>query len=367
MKRLIYPTLLFTFIIILASCHKKEEEQQTPKKVCVSDTLAKMIKIDTAKSTNIDDVLNLSGEVSFNEDKVVKIFPFAGGQVVNVKVSLGDKVSKGQVLAVLRSADVAGNYNELSASQSDLAIAKRQMQQAESLYKNGISSERDYTEAKEAYNKALSSNNKIKNQININGGGNTSANGSYIIKAPISGYIVEKNINTGNFIRADNASSLFTISDMKEVWINANVFETDINRIKLGYPVQITTIAYPGRIFNGKIDKVSDILDPDNKVMKVRINLSNSDLALKPEMFTNVIVNNKQSDKATSVPSSAIIFDDGKNFVVLYHDQCHLEIKEVTVIKTVDNTAYISSGLKVGDRIISKNQVLLYNAILEEE
>jgi cobalt-zinc-cadmium efflux system membrane fusion protein len=184
------------------------------------------------------DELSLSGEVSFDENKVVKVFPFTSGQVMEVKVSLGDKVSKGQTLAVLRSADVAGNYTDLTSTKADLAISKRQLEQAEYLYKNGISSERDYTEAKENYNKAVAANSKVQQQIAINGGGNTNASGSLVIKAPGDGYIVEKNITAGNFIRPDNSSSLFTISNMKDVWIWANVFETDIAKVKKGYDAQ---------------------------------------------------------------------------------------------------------------------------------
>jgi cobalt-zinc-cadmium efflux system membrane fusion protein len=139
---------------------------------------AKMIKIDTAKSTRMKDELTLSGEVSFDDNKGGKGIPLyqrAGN--TEVKVSLGDKVSKGQTLAIIRSADVAGSYTDLSATKSDLAINKRQLEQAEYLYKNGISSERDYTEAKENYNKAVAANSKVRDQIAINGGGNTSASG----------------------------------------------------------------------------------------------------------------------------------------------------------------------------------------------
>ncbi|WP_121247498.1 efflux RND transporter periplasmic adaptor subunit [Mucilaginibacter phyllosphaerae] len=362
-KHIIYLGLV---IVGLSACQEKKTGTMETKEVCVSDSLQKMIKIDTAKSTPMKDELALSGEVSFDENKVVKVFPFTSGQVMEVKVSLGDKVVKGQTLAIIRSADVAGSYTDLSATRSDLAINKRQLEQAEYLYKNGISSERDYTEAKENYNKAVAANSKVRDQIAINGGGNTNASGSLIIKAPGSGYIVEKNISAGNFIRPDNSSSLFTISDMKDVWIWANVFESDISKVQKGYNAQITTLAYPDKVFNGKIDEVSSVLDPDNKVMKVRVALPNTDMLLKPEMFTNVLVSNKDMQSAVAIPASSVIFDNSKYFVVIYNSKCDLQVRPVTMIKTVDNITYISSGLKPGERVISKNQLLLYNALIEE-
>jgi cobalt-zinc-cadmium efflux system membrane fusion protein len=350
-------------VLCLTACHEKKQEDTGSKAVCISDSLAKMITIDTAKTTTMKDELSLSGEVSSDDNNVVKVFPFSSGQVIDVKVSLGDKVSKGQTLAVMRSADVAGNYTDLSSTNSDLAIAKRQLDQAEYLYKNGISSERDYTEAKENYNKAVSANRKVKSALSINGGGNTNENGMLVIKAPESGYIIEKNITAGSFIRQDNNGSMFTISNMKDVWIWANVFESDISKVKVGYNARVTTIAYPGKVFSGKVNEVSSVLDPDNKVMKIKIALPNPDMLLKPEMFTNVVITNNENRQSVSVPAKAIVFDSSKNYVVVYNSKCDLKVREVSVIKTVDDVTYIGSGLQPGDKVISKNQLLLYDAL----
>ncbi|MDB4999925.1 MAG: efflux transporter periplasmic adaptor subunit [Mucilaginibacter sp.] len=353
-------------LIGLASCQEKKTGTMETKQVCISDSLSKMIKIDTAKTTQMKDELALSGQVSFDENKVVKVFPFTSGQVIQVKVSLGDKVTKGQTLAVLRSADVAGSYTDLTSTKADLAISKRQLEQAEYLYKSGISSERDYAEAKGNYDKAVAANSKVRDQIAINGGGNTNASGSLVIKAPGDGYIVEKNITAGNFIRPDNSNSLFTISNMKDVWIWANVFESDIAKVKKGYSARITTLAYPDKVFNGKVDEISSVLDPDNKVMKVRVALNNSEMLLKPEMFTNVVISNEEGSSSVAIPQTAVIFDNSKSFVIVYNSKCNLQVREVSPIKTVDSTTYISTGLKPGDKVISKSQLLLYNALTQE-
>jgi cobalt-zinc-cadmium efflux system membrane fusion protein len=362
MKREIYVTGLCS-LMLFAACKDKKQEATESKQICISDTLAKMITIDTAKTTTMKDELSLSGEVANDDNHVVKVFPFSSGQVLDVKVSLGDKVAKGQTLAIMRSADVAGNYTDLSSTQSDVAVSKRQLEQAEYLYKNGIASERDYTEAKENYNKAVAANSKVKSALAINGGGNTSANGMLVIKAPQSGYVVEKNITGGSFIRQDNNGSMFTISDMKDVWIWANVFESDISKVKVGYTANVTTIAYPGKVFTGKVNEVSSVLDPDNKVMKIKIALPNPDMLLKPQMFTNVVITNNESQQSVSVPAKAIVFDSSKNYVVVYNAQCDLKVRQVSIIKTVDDVTYIASGLKPGEKVISKNQLLLYDEI----
>jgi len=358
--------LITAFVMfLLNACEPKNTDPPKKEKVCVSDTLQKMIHIDTVNTTNIDDELVLSGEIGFDENKVVKVFPFSSGQVLEVKVSLGDKVKQGQTLAVIKSAEIVGNYSDLSSAERDESIAKRQMDNEESLFKSGIASEKDFNEAKLNFEKASALTNKIREQIAINGRGNTNANGTYIIKAPRDGFIVEKKINPGGFIRQDNTDNLFTISDLKNVWVWANVYEIDISKVKLGYTAVVNTLAYPDKSFTGEVDKISDVLDPQTKVMRIRVNLPNPSGLLKPEMFANVKVTNKEGKKCVSIPSAALVFSNSKNYVVIYRDQCDLKVQEVSVLKNVNGISYISSGLQVGDKVISDNQILLYNALIE--
>jgi cobalt-zinc-cadmium efflux system membrane fusion protein len=156
---------------------------------------------------------------------------------------------------------------------------------------------------------------------------------------------------------------MFTISNMKDVWIWANVFESDISRVKVGYTAKVTTIAYPDKVFTGKVDAVSSVLDPDNKVLKIKIVLPNDGMLLKPEMFTSVVIANSEKAQSVAIPAKAVVYDNSKNFVVVYNSKDDLKVRQVAVIKTVEDTTYISSGLQAGDKIISKNQLLFYDAI----
>lgn len=361
-KNYLYILVIFSIFI---SC-KSRQTTVIKKDPVISDSMAKMITIDTVKFDNIEDQLTLSGEVGYDDNKVVKVFPNASGQVVSVNVSLGDRVSQGQALAVIRSADVAGNYSDLKSANSDASIAQKEYKNAEQLYQNGISSEKEFIQAKLQYEKAMTAVNKVHMQIAINGGGRTSASGSYVIASPRNGFIVEKNINTGSFIRNDNGQNLFTISDMQDVWVWASVFETDIQKVKHGYTADITTLSYPDRVFHGRVDQVNSALDPLSKAMKVKIVLPNTDMLLKPQMFTKITINNKTDEKALVIPSSAIVFDGGKNYVLVYKNNYDVKVQEVQILKQVGDKNYIQSGLKEGDLIISKNQILIYNALNDE-
>src|SRR4051812_42214523 len=152
-RYLLLPAIII--ILLMVSCKKKEIVDKGPKQFCISDTMARMISIDSVTLTNVTNEILLGGEVSFNENKVIKIFPRSSGQVIDCKVSFGDRVQQGQVLAVIKSADVAGSYSDLRTADADIAIAKRQMDNAANLFQSGISSEREYNEAKQNYQKAL--------------------------------------------------------------------------------------------------------------------------------------------------------------------------------------------------------------------
>ena len=366
MNKFLSIILLSVVLIGIACKEKKEEVKEESKKFVLSDSMAKMIAIDTVGSGYIQDELTLSGEVSFNENNVNKIFPRNSGQVIESKVTLGDKVHAGQVLAIVKSADIAGNYADLSSANADIAITKRQMDNAENLYKNGIASEKELTEAKQSYEKALAVKNKIQSQISINGGNNSNSTGTYSIVSPINGYIVEKKVNAGNFIRGDMGDYLFTVSDLKNVWVNANVFEADISKVKEGYAAKVSTLAYPDKFFKGTIDKVSEVLDPSSKTLKARILLNNSEKLLRPEMFAKVVVSNKENTIATTVPSQALISLNGKSYVVVYNSASDMKIAQVSIMKSAGDRTYISSGVIPRQKIITHNQLLVFQQLLNE-
>jgi len=153
--------------LTLFACNRKEEVASVENHPLISDSLARIIQIDTVKNEYIEDELSLSGEVGYDDNKVIKIFPNASGQVVSVNVSLGDKVKKGQTLAIIKSADVAGDYADLSTANTDASIAEKEYKNAEELYKNGISSEKEYSQAKLEFDKAMNAVKKVYAQKNL--------------------------------------------------------------------------------------------------------------------------------------------------------------------------------------------------------
>lgn len=353
-------SIIIAGIIIFSGCKTDSKNTDDRQKFVISDSLLKTIQMDSIVKCPMVNALTLTGKVSFNEDKVARIFPMVSGVITDVTAQLGDHVNAGQRLGVIRSGEMAGYGNDVVTSETNLLIAKKNMDASEDMYKSGLLSQKDYLTAQEMYKQAQSQLTRSKEVLQINGG---NTQGAFVVKSPISGFVVEKQVNNDMAIRIDNTNSMFTVSDLKNVWVLANVYESNISQVHLGDDVEVTTLSYPGRVFHGKVDKILNVLDPTNKVMKIRVVLPNPDYALKPEMFASVTVVNKGDSEALCIPSNALIFDHSQYFVLVYKSQSDVRVTPVQVLSTNANKSYISGNVQVGDMLIGSNVVLIYGAL----
>ncbi len=131
----------------------------------------------------------------------------------------------------------------------------------------------------------------------------------------------------------------------------------------LGADADVITLSYPDKTFHGKVDKIFNIIDPDTKAMKVRIKLKNPDFLLKPEMKATIKLSHEQNEKMLAVPSSAVVFDKSKNFVMVYKSRSDIETRKVEVYRQVGDITYISSGVSEGEKVITTNQLQVYDAL----
>ena len=355
-------TIASAFLIggfTLQSCHHGDEEQAKDTRFEVTDTLLKSLLVDTVKEASALTQITLTGSIAPDENKMVKIFPLVSGVAQDVHVQLGDVVQKGQTLAIMKSAEMAGYNKDFISSEADIKNTKRIMESTEDMYKGGLASQKDLEQAKSDYQKAVAEGKRAGAVVAIN----KSNESGYEVKAPISGFVVEKNLNNSTQVRADNGQNLFTVADLSTVYVLVNVYESDISKIQTGDSVKITTLSYPDKVFKGKIDKIDNMLDPDNKVMHARIKIDNPGNLLKPGMFANIMIKAKSGEDLPVVNTNALVFDKDKNYVIVVDGKAKVHIQPVVVAKTVEDRAYIRSGLKPGDRIIASRQVYLYESL----
>ncbi len=349
-----------TIIVMYTACNTENKAPEERTGYVIPDSLMKTLVIDTVKTSQLVDALTFTGTVDFNQDNQVNIFPLVSGIISDVKVQAGDFVQKGQVLARIRSSEMAGYSNNLVVAETNLTSAKKQLDAQTDLFKSGLSSQLDVTAAQTNYDQAVAQLEMVKRVLKING---DNIQGDYIVKAPISGFIVQKNITNNTSIRADNSNNIFTISDLKNVWVQANVYESNISRVHAGSQVNVTTLSYPGRVFKGHVDKIMNVLDPNNKVMKMRVVLSNDDYALKPQMFASVTVINQEKDQAMCISSRSVIFDHSQYYVLLYNSKNDVRITPVQILSALGDKTYISSGIQPGDKLIGSQAILIYDAL----
>ncbi|URM35939.1 efflux RND transporter periplasmic adaptor subunit [Flavobacterium anhuiense] len=344
----------------LTSCKKEVENPETNTSFVLSNTMLKSTTTAEAKTQPLKNELSFYGKITADNNKMIDVYPLVGGNVMKVNVELGDYVKKGQVLATIKSTDVADFEKQSIDAKSDLLVAKNNLKVAQELFDGKLNSESDVLQAKSEVNKAQSQLSKIQETYKIY---NIKAGSIYEVTAPISGFIIQKSINQDMLLRNDRSENIFDIAEISEVWAMANINEIDINKVKLGTNAAVTTLSYPDKTFYGKVDKIYNVIDPETKAMQARIKLNNPDYMLKPDMNANIKLSFNENQSMIAVPSKAIVFDKSKNFVVVFKDRNNIETRQVEVYRVVGDTTYLSSGLKENEKVITNNQLFIYGAL----
>jgi cobalt-zinc-cadmium efflux system membrane fusion protein len=365
--RLLIAALLAAPALSLSSCNK-EKKQELP--VNTRDN-ASTYRTDTVMTRDVTENLRFTGKVSYDQGRVDRVFPVVSGTVLDVTAALGAHVAKGQAIARVQSADVSGFLNDYNGAKSDYAVAKRTADNTEQLYKTNFASQSDLVAAREGLVKAQSALTRAEQVMKLYGA--TTGGGAspiYQVKAPASGYVVERNINPGVQLRPDNATPLFTISDLSRVWILLNVYETDIAALKAGQPVSIQAVAYPDKTFSGTITNISNAVDADTRVLQARVELANPDGLLKPDMFCNVSLNTGSpgASKQLAVNPKAVIFSQDRYFVIKQTGPNKYNIVPVTVVSSTSSYSYVETKpglLKQGDQVVTEGSLLLYNDLTD--
>ncbi|RZK19249.1 MAG: efflux RND transporter periplasmic adaptor subunit [Pedobacter sp.] len=348
--------LIFTSISFCFAC--SENKVQTPtEKFAITDSLLSRLIIDTVQQANGKADIIFSAKITANEDRKSELFPMVSGSVNRVNVRLGDQVSAGQTLATVNSAEMAGFDKEVIAANSEFKTADRTLKQAEQLYESGLSSAKELEEAKNDYQTKKAELKRANSVLKINGGSST---GLYAIKSPLSGFVIEKNVNDNMQLRSDNDKSLFTVADLSNVWAMINIYESDISRVKPGDEVSLSTLSYPEQIFKGKIDKIYNLIDQDSKVMNARVVITNPNFLLKPGMLGTVKVSASSGVNLPVVNARAVIFDENKNYVLVLNSDNKVRIQEIEIGRKTANRIFISKGVQAGDRVIASKQVFLF-------
>jgi membrane fusion protein, heavy metal efflux system len=357
----------------------------TPQNVQSAQTSA--IETETVALSPIAGLIPATGKVLVSEDRMANIGPVHEGRIVRLYAGQGSRVKKGQKLADLESADIdqakadylkalADYENARRTSAAEVKLAQANYDRTKMLYektitagKNLQSAEHDLEVARaSADNSAASTKAALtaaRRHLLVLGlkdsdidalSGKSGLAAVFSLTSPISGIVVERNATIGATVGAD--ANLFKIIDISRVWIDANVFEKDLARVRFGQEVKVSVPAFPGTSFIGTVILVNSVVDPDTRTVKVRTEVPNPDGRLKPEMFANVSIITDQNRAAISIPQSALLNDEGKS-IVFVADSSGYKKRQVTTGIQGDDRVEIIEGLQAGDKVVVKGNYLL--------
>jgi cobalt-zinc-cadmium efflux system membrane fusion protein len=347
-------------IAILTSCAPKKNIENPPS---IKDAFIENIETAKVVLAPQEQELLLTGKVECNPDKIFSYVPLICGIVEKSHFSLGAQVRIGQPLLDIRSTELSALQAEKITLEAEEKLVERELKAAQAMFDDNLYSEIELLEAKSKLQQIRAALSKIKSDMSVYG--SDKGNGIFTIHAPMSGYIVHKKASSGTMISPES-DPVFTIADLSEVWVIANVYASNLLCVREGMEVEMNTFSYPNVKFHGKIDVMSQIFDPEARVLKARIEMDNKDLKLKPEMSMLITLKDKTLQPLVAVPSKALIFDDNQYFVVVEEPKGSFIIKNVVPQGHNQETSYIASGLIEGEKVVVKNQLLIYSELKEE-
>jgi membrane fusion protein, heavy metal efflux system len=328
------------------------------------------ITVETAEPHKLA-VSHASGRLTWNEEKTVRVFTPAGGRVKSVFADIGQDVSVGAKLAEIDSPDFGQALASARTAVGKFTAADRAFARTKDLAAHGAAASKDAEAAEADQRAAEAERDRALAQLANYGGDIASTKSLYLLRSPIAGVLVGKNLNPGQELRPDmivaNLPPLFVVSDPTTLWVQVDVAETDLPSLKVGLPLRITSKVFPDRTFEGTLEKIGDTLDPTTRTVKVRGIVGNPEKLLKAEMYVlaDIVQDTSRSANAgVDVPSSSLLFRDNDYYVFTEESPSHFERRKVRVGEERDGTVPVLEGVATGQKVVSQGALLL-QALLE--
>jgi cobalt-zinc-cadmium efflux system membrane fusion protein len=275
----------------------------------------------------------------------------------------------GELLAQLASARA-----EAQKLKIQLAAQSRQTERSRSLAEIGAASQKDYELSRaeqQGLEETIRSHESIMAGITVRlrrlgaTEGNPHSPAETTILSPFAGVITRAVAAPGEVV--DQTSELFTVADLSQVWVQAEVYEKDLGRIRVGQAALITVDTYPNEPFAGRVTYISDMLDPQTRTAKVRCEVPNRNVRLKLDMYATVQLPTTFSRRAVAVPARAIQQVEGKTVVFVRQTATAFEARQVVTGKVIDGLTEITAGLRVGEPVVTQGAFRLKSILVGKE
>lgn len=314
------------------------------------------LELRTAGPARVQAAVQFPGEIRFNEDRTAHVVPRVAGVAESVPAVLGQRVKKGELLAVLASTQLSDQRSELLAAQKRLELARTTYTREKRLWEDKISAEQDFLAARTALQEAEIAVQNATQKLTAIGARPASAGlNQFELRAPFDGIVVEKHLALGEAVAAD--TTVFTISDLATVWAEFVIAPKDLSQVRLGEKVSIASTAFDGTA-TGTVSYVGSLLGQQTRTATARVTLSNPDMAWRPGLFVTVSVAGQEAEVPVIVESEAVQTEDRQPMVYV-EVPGGFEARAVTTGRSDGKRIEIVKGLEPGSRYVARNSFVL--------
>ena len=318
---------------------------------------------------------HLTGRLYLADDTTVRVFTPVAGQVAAVSADVGQSVPRGGALAEISSPDYGQALADTRAAGANLKQAEQTLARSKDLFEHGAAALKDVEAAEAAHGAALAERDRAASRLSLYHGSEADTGETYVLRSPLAGVVVERSINPGQEVRADqmlaNATNLyaplFVISDPSKLWLQVDAAETDLGDLQPGQRLRISSKAFPDRVFDGAVSNIGPSLDPATRTVRVRGAVANPDRLLKAEMYVSVDVVRDEAKVARAgveVPSKAIFTIDRKSYLFVELSPGSFVRRSVEIGTEKDGKAPVLAGVAAGESVVTEGGLLL-EAVLD--
>jgi cobalt-zinc-cadmium efflux system membrane fusion protein len=336
----------------------------TPQLFTLPQDQMSHVQVVTIQATTLTRTLRLTGAVAYDAFNTTPVITQVGGPVSRILVVPGQQVKEGQPMLDVSSPDYSQLLDSYLKAADSYRLADKNWVRAQDLYQHHAIAQRDLEQAESDRNQAQADLNAADQGMKILGIRNPAdlakAPSSALIPvlAPISGEVVERLVSPGQVVQAGQTQA-FTISDLRTVWVLANVYQGDLAAVRSGDDVVVQNDAYPGN-FHGRISYVSPALDPNTRTLQARIVVDNPGEKLKRDMYCTVTVTAGSIANAIAVPDSSVLRDDNNQpFVYLAVGANQFGRRDVEIGQSLNGQTQILKGISPGEKVVADGSLFL--------
>lgn len=322
------------------------------------------VKVEQVREVALPRLLTATGKIQINEDRTARVLAPLPGQVMDLRVRVGDQVAKDEMLFAIRSREIAGLVTDLLHAQREQQLADRTYAMTKDLFEHQAAARIAFQQAEAEQAKSKAQCARAEEALRVYGLdpaqvlASSGVRALVPVRSPLAGSVLERPLTPEQFVQGDN-TPLITIADLGTLWVMVDIFETDLHRVHTGQRVEVTAAAYPDRRFSAHVDRISDKVDADTRTIKVRLLVSNPGLLLKPEMFITASLVLNESVPTITVPAKALFTEGERSYAFVALEGASFQRRLVAAVQDGPGRLRVTSGIHAGERIVSDGALLV--------